>query len=243
MAMDPDASSASEEEWLEKIAAFNEAEVKAASEDGTLGHWRGVTSRYEVSVGPPPTARIEAVHRLLLTAFETFESAAENDDKEAMEEGAKLLGSAGERLVAITAEVTRSAGPPASRFPFDVPETGEITFASDAIVKRTKKSYGTNGLLLLTGNSLVFLTSEVTKSWSIPLSEITDVRKPWYGMSSYLTIDVNGAYYAFAFGQRPGRSVSGSLAGFGVAGDTIAASAMYKGGKLGSEWFSRLQRR
>jgi hypothetical protein len=240
--MDPDGSVASEEEWLEKIVEFNANEVNAAREDGTLGHWRGVVSRYEASVGPPPTERIEAVHRLVLVAFEKFDSAAAKDDKEAMEEGATLFASAGEKLAAVTAEVSRSAEPHAPRFPFEVPEAGEVTFASDAIVKRTKKSYGTNGLLLLTRDNLVFLTTEVANSWSIPLPEITKVRKPWYGMGSYLTIDVKGAYYAFAFGQRPARSVAGSLAGFGVAGNAIVASAMYKGAKLGSEWCSRLQR-
>jgi hypothetical protein len=243
MATDPDGAVASEEEWLEKIIAFNATEVNAAREDGTMAHWNGVVSRYEASVGPAPTARIEAVHRLVLVAFEKFESAAANDDKEAMEEGARLFASAGERLVATTAEVTRSAVPPAPRFPFAVPEAGEVTFASEAIVKRTKKSYGKNGLLMMTRDSLVFLTSEAANSWSIPLPEITKVKKPWYGMGSYLTIDVNGAYYAFAFGQRPGRSVAGSLAGFGLAGDAIAASALHKGAKLGSEWFSRLQQK
>jgi hypothetical protein len=241
-----------EEAWVERLVTFNEAEVVAARKDSSLAHWNGIVSRFEASVGPAPTERTQSVYQLAMVAWEKFESAAANDSSDELQEGGKLLAVAGEQLLAVNAEVTRERRP-SSPLGFDVPAASEVRYASEAIVKRTKSSYGKNGLLLLTADRLVFLTGEAATSWSLPLSAIAHLKKPWYGMGSYLTFDVNGAYYACAFGRKSGQLASissssglairyGGAAGVaaGVAGDAVAISVISKGAAIGKQWYSLL---
>jgi len=248
------ASDGAEEAWVEKLVTFNEAEVIAAREDSSLAHWSGIVARFEASVGPAPTERTQSVYQLAMVAWEKFESAAANDSSDELQEGGKLLAVAGEKLLAVNAEVTRERRP-RSPLGFDVPAASDVRYASEAIVKRTKSSYGKNGLLLLTADRLVFLTGEAATSWSLPLSAIAHLKKPWYGMGSYLTFDVNGAYYAFAFGRKGGQLASISSGsglairhggavgvGAGLAGDAVAISMLSKGAALGKQWYSLLQR-
>ena len=129
-----------------------------------------------------------------------------------------------------------------------------VRFASPVTVKRTKKSYGVRGILALTDSNLIFLTAEPKKSgnWVLPRSSIAKVRKPWYGMGSYLTFEGNGAYYALAFGREKGTtaivsasdlSIRAGGAGLplGIIGDAMAVSRMRQSAKLGNEWNTRLR--
>jgi hypothetical protein len=128
-----------------------------------------------------------------------------------------------------------------------------VRFASPVTVKRTKKSYGVRGILALTDSSLIFLTAQPKKSsnWVLPRTSIAKVRKPWYGMGSYLTFEGAGAYYALAFGRNGTTTlVSASdlsvMAGgvgipLGIIGDAMAVSRMRQSAKLGNEWNTRLR--
>jgi hypothetical protein len=137
--------------------------------------------------------------------------------------------------------------------PFDLPPSGQVRFASGAIVKRKKMSYGKPGVLMLSADRLTFVTATASTSWDIPLDRISRLKKPWYGMSSYLTCEADGAYCAFAFGRRgmnlAGITSASGLAirfggaagvGLGVAGDAVAVSAIVDGARLGGEWFRLL---
>jgi hypothetical protein len=97
----------------------------------------------------------------------------------------------------IRAPVNELAAP----FPFDLPAEREIRLASPTTVKRTKMSYGDGGILMLTSDRLLFVTKEAKKCWSLPLSEITDVERPSYGLGTYVTFKRRGEYYALAFAE------------------------------------------
>ena len=62
-------------------------------------------------------------------------------------------------------------------------------------------SYGDGGILMLTSDRLLFVTEEAKKCWSLPLSEITDVERPSYGLGTYVTFKGRGEYYALAFAE------------------------------------------
>jgi hypothetical protein len=250
--MSDEASSNVESAWLEKVIAFTSAEMEGRDEAGSSQYWRGVVARLKASVGQAPTARTEPVHRLMLAACEQFEDAATDGNPDGMREGTKLFGLAGERLRAITEEIHRTGQETVSSLPFELPSSDEVRFSSAAIVKRRKLSYGKKGILLLAGDRLIFITDDPTTTWEIAVPDIAHLKSPWYGMGSYLTFDVNGAYYAFAFGQRgaivsleSGSSLAARFggiagAGLGLAGDAVAVSKMVKGAALGGEWLSWL---
>ncbi len=142
----------------------------------------------------------------------------------------------------------------AAASPFDVPTRAEVRFASPAIVKRRKMSYGKPGVLMLTAGRLTFVTVDPTTSWQVAVGDVTRLRRPWYGMGSYLTCEISGTYCAFAFGRRGPdlgalTSASGLAiryggavgAGAGLAGDAIALSSIADGARLGGAWFDRLR--
>ena len=128
-----------EEAWVEKLVVFNEGEVVASRKDGSLAHWNGIVARFEASVGPGPTERTQSVYQLAMVAWDKFESAAVNDSSDELQEGGKLLAIAGEKLLAVNAEVTRERRP-SSSLGFDVPAASEVRYASEAIVKRTRRA-------------------------------------------------------------------------------------------------------
>jgi hypothetical protein len=137
--------------------------------------------------------------------------------------------------------------------PATVASESKVIYASSATVKRKKMSYGKTGILALTTNTLVFYASDPSLSWEIPTASIGHLKKPWYGMGSYLTFDVNGAYYALAFGRR-GPSVPASAGGLamragGVAGvgaglfaDAVAVSQLRAAAGVGGQWWTQLRR-
>jgi hypothetical protein len=144
-------------------------------------------------------------------------------------------------------------GPDASPASDDASPEEPVRFASPVTVKRTKKSYGVRGILALTDSDLIFLTAEPKKSsnWVLPRTAIAKVRKPWYGMGSYLTFEGAGAYYALAFGQRGPNTLvnlsdlSITAGGIGVPagilGDAVAVSKLRQSAKLGNEWNQQLR--
>jgi len=85
--------------------------------------------------------------------------------------------------------------------PFEIPSTTDVKFASPVTVKRRKMSYGKAGVMMLTDDRLTFVTGHPQTSWQIGRTDVADLKRPWYGMGSYLTFDVKGAYYALAFGN------------------------------------------
>jgi hypothetical protein len=231
----PDAEAA----WLEKTVNFISTELAGRSKAGPA-YWEGGVARLEGSVGEAPTARMEEVYQLMVAALEKFESGASGGDPGSEKEGEKLLSIAGEKLKAMSAQVPRSGQVLPSSFA--TPSAKDVRFASAAIVKRRKTSYGKNGILLLTDGNLTFVTADPALRWEVARSDIAHLKKPWYGMGSYLTFSVKGAYYALAFGRGgPGPGFAG--AGLGLAGDVLAISALAKGAGLGSRWFSLLNQR
>jgi hypothetical protein len=139
--------------------------------------------------------------------------------------------------------------------PFELPSPDEVRFASGAIVKRRKRSYGKNGILLLADGRLVFVTNDAGSCWEIALSDIDRLRKPWYGMGSYLTFEVKGEYYALAFGRggidAATVASASSLAaqwggtvgaGASFAGDAVVLSKLASSANLGKQWFSQLDK-
>jgi hypothetical protein len=143
--------------------------------------------------------------------------------------------------------------PAAPQLPFTLPPAGEVTFASAAIVKRRRLSYGKNGILELAGTRLLFVTGNPSTSWELALTDIEHLKKPWYGLGSYLTFDVAGSYYALAFGRRGPDLASitgasdlairyGGTAGTvaGLSGDAVAMAELAAGAALGNAWFAHL---
>jgi hypothetical protein len=132
-------------------------------------------------------------------------------------------------------------------------ESAEL--ASWVTVKRTKRvwghgAYGTRGILALTDKELVFLSGGQTQ-WEIDRANIANVKRPRWALGSYLTFEVNGAFYGVAFGGRGLPSVvSGSDlairfggtagAGAGVLGDAVAVAAIVSTAKRCRQWFDLL---
>jgi hypothetical protein len=132
-----------------------------------------------------------------------------------------------------------------------------VRLASWVTVKRTKSfigegAYGKRGILALTDTTLVFLASGRT-AWEIERAKIANVKRPRWAIGSYLTFDVNGAFYGVSFGGRGMPSlVSGSDlairfggtlgAGAGVLGDAVAIAGMRKTSNLTKQWFALLNR-
>lgn len=130
-----------------------------------------------------------------------------------------------------------------------------VRLASWVTVKRTKRmygqgAYGTRGILALTDTKLVFLTGGRTQ-WELDRVNIANLRRPRWAIGSYLTFEVNDAFYGVAFGGRGLPSlVSGSDlairfggtvgAGAGVLGDAIAVVGMHSTAKRCQRWFDLL---
>jgi hypothetical protein len=125
-----------------------------------------------------------------------------------------------------------------------------IRFAAVVTVKRTKSvspfANGTTGILALSDTSLI-LVRRGAVDWRIPRDAITSVKKPWYGIGTYVTFEVDGAFYGLAFNQRSTDNLAsvgqlGLAAGGvpGIAADALAAARLHGSVKLGSGWFELL---
>jgi oligopeptide/dipeptide ABC transporter ATP-binding protein len=132
-----------------------------------------------------------------------------------------------------------------------------VTLASWATVRRNarvygKGAYGKQGVLALSDATLTF-TVAGSVEWEIDRSAITAVRRPWYGMGSYVTLDAGGDHYALAFGRRRGvvalasaselaaRTAGPAGVAAGVAGDAVAVVGIRRAARLGREWFELLR--
>jgi hypothetical protein len=133
----------------------------------------------------------------------------------------------------------------------------QVRFASPATVKRVKRlygkgAYGKQGILALTDRSLIFMTASAIE-WEVARASIAHLKKPWYGMGSYITFDVDGSFYALAFGQRSGTSslvstsdlairYGGAIgAQAGAIGDALAVAKLRGAAQLGAQWFTLLR--
>src|SRR5580658_10334766 len=81
-----------------------------------------------------------------------------------------------------------------------------VRIASWVTVKRTKRmygqgAYGTRGILALTDSKLVFLAGGQTQ-WELDRGKIQSLKRPRWAIGSYLTFEVNGAFYGVAFGGK-----------------------------------------
>ena len=81
-----------------------------------------------------------------------------------------------------------------------------VRLASWVTVKRTKRmygqgAYGTRGILALTDTKLVFLAGGQTQ-WELERAAIENLKRPRWAIGSYLTFEVNDAFYGLAFGGR-----------------------------------------
>jgi hypothetical protein len=133
--------------------------------------------------------------------------------------------------------------------------TETVRLSSWVTVKRTKRmygqgAYGTRGILALTDTKLVFLAGGQTQ-WELDRTEIDNLKRPRWAIGSYLTFEVNGAFYGVAFGGKGLPSlVSGSDlairfggtagAGAGALGDAVAVAGMHSTAKLTRRWFDLL---
>jgi hypothetical protein len=133
-----------------------------------------------------------------------------------------------------------------------------IRFASVVTVKRTKSvspfakgAYGDKGILALSDATLIFIRRGAV-DWRIPRGAITSVKKPWYGIGTYVTFEVDGAFYGLAFNQRSTDNLAsagqlgfaaGGVAGVGtgIAADALAAARLHGSVKLGAKWFALLK--
>ena len=129
-----------------------------------------------------------------------------------------------------------------------------VRLSSWVTVKRTERmygqgAYGTRGILALTDTKLVFLTGGQTQ-WELDRATIDNLKRPRWAIGSYLTFEVNGAFYGVAFGGKGLPSlVSGSDlairvaaagAGAGALGDAVAVAGMHSTTKLTQRWFDLL---
>jgi len=232
-----------------------------------VGHskpWDGCVARLEASVGPAPTARTQPVYELMVAAFGKFESAASasGHDPNALKEAAELLKQADGKLDALTAEITQARR--RTRFPFPPPSGKDVRFGSAALfVRRLLASKGSaqQGVLLLTDDRLIFVPADPAASWQVARSDVVRAKRPWYGMGSYLRLDVKGANYRLAFGR--GRdffasqsnlarlsSVSGVTIRSGLAGgragqaeDAVVITSLDNGSALAGKWVLLLSQR
>jgi hypothetical protein len=133
--------------------------------------------------------------------------------------------------------------------------TETVRLSSWVTVKRTKRmygqgAYGTRGILALTDTKLVFLAGGQTQ-WELDRTKIDNLKRPRWAIGSYLTFEVNGAFYGVAFGGKGLPSlVSGSDlairfggtagAGAGALGDAVAVAGMHSTAKLTRRWFDLL---
>ena len=130
-----------------------------------------------------------------------------------------------------------------------------VRLASVVTLKRTssvspfaKGAYGTNGIIALTDTRLIFMQRGAI-AWELKRSEIANVKKPWYGMGTYVTFDVNGSFYGLAFNQRStdalasagGLAVSAGAVGAGVVADAMAVARLRGATKAGKQWFEMLR--
>jgi oligopeptide/dipeptide ABC transporter ATP-binding protein len=139
------------------------------------------------------------------------------------------------------------------------PDVAEVRLASPATVRRSRRfygkgAYGTRGVLALSDDKLSF-TASGSIQWEIERTAITALRRPWYGMGSYITFEVNGEPYALAFGARRGIAELGSAsdlaaeygggagAAGGLIGDVIAVALSRRAARLGRQWFGLLSDR
>jgi hypothetical protein len=131
-----------------------------------------------------------------------------------------------------------------------------VRLASVVIVKRTKSvspfaqgAYGTNGVIALTDTRLIFMQRGAV-AWEIQRSEIANVKKPWYGMGTYVTFEVKGAFYGLAFNQRStdalasaaSLAVDAGALGLGMVADAMAVARLRGATKAGKQWFEMLRR-
>lgn len=145
---------------------------------------------------------------------------------------------------------------PAHTFPLAMadrtPENGggdeAVRFASAVTVKRTKSvspfakgAYGEGGVLALTDTSLIFIRGGAI-DWRISRDQLANVKKPWYGIGSYVTFDVDGAFYGLAFGR--GMVTAPASAGAAaIVVDALVAARLHGAVKLGGRWFELLRGR
>ena len=139
--------------------------------------------------------------------------------------------------------------------PDAVTDQGEVKFASFVKVSRKRfGEYGTPGVLALTADKLIFMTSKPSKRWEIARSSVTGVKRPWWGMGSLVTFNASAAYYALAFGKGGPvalTSASDVAVRFGgamgvqasIVGDALAVAQMRATAKVGREWFELLSAR
>ena len=137
-----------------------------------------------------------------------------------------------------------------------VASASEIGFASWSTVRRNarpygKGAYGVQGLLALSRAKLLFAAAGGVE-WELERTSITAVKRPWYGMGSYVTFTAGVDHYALAFGRRRGAielaSMSDLAARYGAAagaagglvGDAAAVALMREGARLGRRWFDLL---
>lgn len=132
-----------------------------------------------------------------------------------------------------------------------------MRLASWVTLKRDKSLFGsgasgTRGIVALTDTKLIFMSSGKTV-WEIDKASIANVKRPRWAMGTYLTFEVNGAFYGLAFGGRDLPSVvSGSDlairfggaagAGVGILGDAVAVARMSSTANATKQWFALLSR-
>jgi oligopeptide/dipeptide ABC transporter ATP-binding protein len=132
----------------------------------------------------------------------------------------------------------------------------EVTFASWATVRRNrgavgKGAYGSRGILALSDATVTFIVSGTIR-WEIERAKINAVKRPWYGLGSYLTLEAGGDRYALAFGDRRGTveiaslsdlavTAGGAAAPGGLVGDALAVTRLRKAARLGRQWFDLLR--
>ncbi len=141
-------------------------------------------------------------------------------------------------------ERTPDSGNP---LPFDLPGERELKLASPATVKRRKTSYGDAGILMLTTDRLVFVTDKLEKCWSLQRSEIARIKRPWYGMGTYVTFTGRGEYYALAFAEDAvdtsrissiPDALGDSAATAGL--QAVAVAKGFRAASTGGEWYAAL---
>ncbi|HEX4034795.1 MAG TPA: hypothetical protein VHX66_10155 [Solirubrobacteraceae bacterium] len=129
-----------------------------------------------------------------------------------------------------------------------------VRMSSVVTLKRTssvlpwaKGAYGKRGIVALTDTRLFFF-SQGSSGWEFKRSDITNVKKPWYGMGTYVSFEVRGAYYGLSFDNRSAVTAGaiGSVAfdagavGMAVLSDAVAVARLRRAAHSGAEWFAAL---